>query len=1108
MLLGFGGVSAVGPSGPIDLGGSKPRSLLALLMVQPGAVVAFDRLVDRMWMGEPPPKAEVSIRGYVSNLRRALSAAGFGASDVISFRDRGYALDLPPDTIDLHLFASLVDGAAQLVRSSSPPELVRSVLVRALDLWSGPPLGSIGEELGLVDVAVGLEERRGQAVELLADARLRLGEHAELPAWLATEISQQPYREGLRERLALALYRSGRAVEALRSLDEARRRLRDDIGVEPGASLRAIEQAILAQDDTTLAWTPDPVALPTLVSVAHPEVDDESRFGRHAEEERIASALHRLPSRGGVVVISGEAGIGKSSLLRHLRVEAARRGLAVGWDRCPESAAGAPYRSWRSATSALTPELELQADVRAPGQEPATALLRTQLNELTRLSTLSMPAVIVIDDLQWADDATLSMLQFLAPQLERLRLLVAVGVRRAGASDLSPAVRDCLAEMMRTIDPVDLRLAPLDRSAITDWVATAAGSAPPAFVDYLVDTTSGNPFFVRELLSLLVSDGQVHADFSPRAAVVPHAVQDVVRRRTSRLPPATQVALTTAAVIGRRFDLDVLAEVLGLEPTDALDQLEPALDDDVIRPDEESPGRFSFSHALVSGTLIAELNAVRLAAHHARILDALEVLHADDDEPWLDELAHHAAEGLLAGTAPRALEYALRAAAVADTAQSSADVIVQLRRAVSASERIHGFPGDRRRDLLLRLGTALRDAGALEGRGLLLAAARLADAQGDHHALASILGNLDNESLWAGYDWNLHDPQVIAALERARAHPLLDERDRATLTMALAGELTYADNERSNSLFAEAEACAEPIDDAVLSARILLRWFWAVSGPSGLERRADIGDRLIALDRSVRLPARLRPLAHLARVSSALESADGDLARRCIATARSLADPVRTPTAWAHLQFAEAGLAILDGELERARAHAAALRPALQRVRRYTADSSPAVILAVIDAEIGRTDVALERLAPMSSSPYAAPIAWLEAWILCTGGRHDDASAALLRFDGPLPDDWLRVPLTTAGLHAAAQIGDVAFIRRHIEDLAPVAGRFVFIGEGGVCLGPTSLALACAHLALGDVERATSCARDALSTCRRMGAALWTPRCERLLERLGSGRPG
>ena len=92
VLLGFGGLAAIGSSGPVELGGPKQRAVLALLMLEPGSVVPLDRLIDRMWAGEPPPRAEVSVRGYVSNLRNALEAAGLGSDGVIDFRDRGYVL--------------------------------------------------------------------------------------------------------------------------------------------------------------------------------------------------------------------------------------------------------------------------------------------------------------------------------------------------------------------------------------------------------------------------------------------------------------------------------------------------------------------------------------------------------------------------------------------------------------------------------------------------------------------------------------------------------------------------------------------------------------------------------------------------------------------------------------------------------------------------------------------------------------------------------------------------------------------------------------------------------------------------------------------------------
>jgi DNA-binding SARP family transcriptional activator len=1101
-LRGFGGVAAVGPDGPVDLGGPKQRAVLALLMLDTGTVVTLDRIVDRIWRDAPPGRAEVSVRGYVSNLRKALAAVGIAADPVIDFRDRGYVLLVPPDVVDLHRFDGLVDAGLDLARRSDRRG-ARRLLDRAIELHAGSALGTTGEELGLDDVRAHYEERRGAAVEALVDVRLDLGEHAQLPAVLASEIARQPYRERLRAQLALALYRAGRSVEALRAIADARRLLRDDIGVQPGPELRRLEAAILAHDSDALAWNqplddgPSPPH-----RAAPPDVADEARFGRSAEEGRGRALLDRLATRGGVLVISGEPGVGKSSLLRGLGADAVRRGIVVGWDRCPESAAAAPYRSWRTAVAALVSGDELHAGRQGPQDEAAGTLLATQLGALDQLAARPEPAVVVIDDIQWADDATLSLLAFLAPELERLRILLAVGVRRTGP--LAPAVRDCMAELARTTDPVHLTLAGLGPAAVAAWVASLTGRDPaPALVAQLADVTGGNPFYLRELLALLAADDRLADDGTGGLPTgIPHAVQDVVRRRTSRLPPDTQGLLTAAAVIGRRFDLDVLAGVVGLDVAAALGRLEPALDDGLVEVDDGRAGRFAFSHALVSGTLVAELNAARLAALHARAADVIERLRADDLEPWIADLAYHASEGLVAGTAPQALAYARRAAAAAEAAQSSADLAVQLQRAVAAAALVPDIPAPERRELLVRLGMAWRETGRPEARSTLLEAARLAEADDDPHALAAVLDRLDPDSLWAGYDWNLHDAQVVAAVERARGRPDLSHRDRTVLTMVLAGELTYVDNARSNRLFAEADAMAEVLDDGVLSARILLRWFWSVSGPSGQAARASIGDRLIALDGDGVLPPRLRPLAHLGRVSSALEVGDAELARRCVADARALAHPVRTPTGWAHLQFAEAGLAILDGDLARARAHADALRPALQRVRRYTADSSPASILAVVETEAGDTDAALERLAVLLASPYAEPIRWLQAWVLAEGGRLDEAAAALAAFDGPLPDDWLRIPLTTAAVHAAAAVGDDRFLRRHLSTLEPVADRFVFLGEGGLCLGPAGLALAAGQLALGDRAAARINAEQALAISARMGAVLWLPRVRRLLATL------
>ena len=213
----------------------------------------------------------------------------------------------------------------------------------------------------------------------------------------------------------------------------------------------------------------------------------------------------------------------------------------------------------------------------------------------------------------------------------------------------------------------------------------------------------------------------------------------------------------------------------------------------------------------------------------------------------------------------------------ADAAQSSADVARQLQRAIVAAALLPDFPLGERRELLRRRGVVLRDTGSPDGRTTLVEAARLADVQGDLHALAEILGGLDVESLWAGYDWSLHDLRVVAIVERALAQPALTHRDRTQLTMALAGELTYLDNARSNQLFADARAMAELLQDAVLSARILLRWFWSVSGPSGVRERGP-GAHPHAPPRAGPTCSSPRPVA---RCSTATWNEHGPTPRRC-----------------------------------------------------------------------------------------------------------------------------------------------------------------------------------------------------------------------------------
>jgi predicted ATPase len=157
------------------------------------------------------------------------------------------------------------------------------------------------------------------------------------------------------------------------------------------------------------------------------------------------------------------------------------------------------------------------------------------------------------------------------------------------------------------------------------------------------DRSGGNPFYLEELVALLESEGRLRDPCLHRASNnwVPATVQDVIRRRVSRLPADVQKVLSVASVVGRTFDADVLGAVAEVEQIQLFDLLDVAGQSGLVGA-ADAPGRFSFSHALVAEALIAELSAPRLAAVHARVVDAIERLRADALEAHVAELAHHA----------------------------------------------------------------------------------------------------------------------------------------------------------------------------------------------------------------------------------------------------------------------------------------------------------------------------------------------------------------------------------------------------------------------------------------------------------------------------------
>jgi DNA-binding SARP family transcriptional activator/pimeloyl-ACP methyl ester carboxylesterase len=237
----LGPLTVDGEPGEAVLRAAKERSLLAALALSPGQVVGFDGLIDALWGDAPPATARKTLQTYVSNVRRSLGP------EVLGTAASGYVLHTAPEDVDVGRFRTLVQRGEAALRSGSI-EQACSDLGEAVGLWRGDPFAGVGAGTGLAAVGVRLKEEYLSALEARLGAELAAGRHSELVGELQALVLEHPFRERLWGHLMVALYRSGRQADALAVYQQARVRLRDELGLEPGGELRRLEQAVLDQD--------------------------------------------------------------------------------------------------------------------------------------------------------------------------------------------------------------------------------------------------------------------------------------------------------------------------------------------------------------------------------------------------------------------------------------------------------------------------------------------------------------------------------------------------------------------------------------------------------------------------------------------------------------------------------------------------------------------------------------------------------------------------------------------------------------------------------------------------------------------------------------------
>ncbi len=316
-----------------EIAAGRPRTVLALLLIAAGRTVSVDRLVDEVWGDFPPRTARNTIQTYMVRLRRLVTVDG---DCPLRTTDHGYRLVLGPDDLDVAIFGRSIAGARRLLDDGSPADAVRLLTV-ALDLWRGPPFGDVPLTPSITAEATRLDQDRLTALESRLGAELDLGRHATAVAALQQLVDEHPLREDGRSMLMLALYRCGRRAEALDRYRRGRQLLADELGLEPGPRLRALEQAILRD----AAWLTPPAAARTAdptesagagaagasAGIGAPERIVPAQLpapvpgftGRTAELARLDALLPTGDDPRGLTIgsVVGTAGVGKTALAVH-----------------------------------------------------------------------------------------------------------------------------------------------------------------------------------------------------------------------------------------------------------------------------------------------------------------------------------------------------------------------------------------------------------------------------------------------------------------------------------------------------------------------------------------------------------------------------------------------------------------------------------------------------------------------------------------------------------------------------------------------------------------------------------------------------------------------
>jgi DNA-binding winged helix-turn-helix (wHTH) protein len=861
------------------------------------------------------------------------------------------------------------------------------------------------------------------------------------------------------------------------------------------------------------------------------EVRARSPFvGREPLMRAMRERLLRVPADAeNVIVLAGEAGIGKSRTAREIGHGAAASGFTV-WSAAAHEGAGAPpYWPWmqllrlalaelpesdfpaspaREALAQLLPELERCA---APEREPQRA--RFQLFDAVRglldRAAARAPLLVLLDDIQFADQPSVELLTFVARALTAKRVLFLVTLRTGEAPR---ALQPSLEQLARAADVHTL--SPLSLAEVVQLVGAFIGHAAlePRRARALHERTQGNPLFVRHTLAMIVErDDWSLVDEALPYRELPPALRFLIRRRLAGLSAATRETLEAAAVIGLHFDIPLLAAMLERSVDVLLEALEPALELALVEPARGDPDAFVFSHVLVRDSLYEELPVRVRGTLHGTAARALAGRTLRESARQESELAFHALHALPFDPA-FALDACSRAARAAQEVSAFEAAAELLRRAIHKLEAERSAPALRVR-LLRELGEHEFYAGHIASAWAAFCAASEAAMT---NGLDSLLADLSPRMVDC-LELGVGDERVAAAVtERALQSVAADDRATHASLLAqqaeLSGALPVAERlallDRAAMLANESGSAGAVLE--VAHSHAILR------DPRTLAKNDAAASDFLALverhpeaARTMRYRSLRRFGALLTRYLCALTRGDLAAADAALSSCRRVADESRVSVAGLTVQLADVGRALAEGRLSAARQVVHAAMPQVTSETPIMSLAWSACCAALLEAEakydaLRALELDLGPLHVPRSARVAVYLAIARAQLYFVTQRREPLREALAAID---PAQLAHMPVNYGDLGALCSLLAIYVHVDARERIAPLYQRLApyaslnAVGPRFDYLGAVDHYLGIAALRLGDAEGARLHLRAAIALNQQLGSALFVARSEAALAR-------